>query len=354
MVVTLIIGILVMQCASCFQVRAEETNAEMIYLTLFLTEGPVNASNPNSVGIFLGMNPDLYFKYPSPLNESLPAFDHCLSATYLIQPETPDSQKCVVTFSATYDRQVTEAKFNEAAELFTNYFGHNLEVISPFEMTGNKTEKITYAITYGYLPYVAKSYLGKYTPENGFGALLDNFFNLYSGIMAFYTLKEGFFETWYITYKEELLTEADTYEGTKELKLTSLFNCSSIRVSDRGQSTIVVVASYNEEYSVEVKSTTPNYTSTDERTGENFTTKRIGEKRYFWNMTNSQELDDITISLQLKASIKNNQPGSPALTVVALVVVVLIIIAVIVRRRKRRRPPEQVDFRLHEETANPD
>jgi len=133
-----------------------------------------------------------------------------------------------------------------------------------------------------------------------------------------------------------------------------VFNCSSIRVSDRGQSTIVVVASYNEEYSVEVKSTTPNYTSTDERTGENFTTKRIGEKRYFWNMTNSQELDDITITLQLKATITNNQPGPPALMVLASVAIVLIIITLIVRRRKRRRTPEQVDFHLHEETANPD
>jgi len=217
-----------------------------------------------------------------------------------------------------------------------------------------RAEKITYAITYGYLPYAAKSCLGEYTPENGFGALLDNFFNSYPGIMAFYTLKEGFFETWYIGVEQEILTEKDTYEGTKELKLTSLFNCSSIRVSDRGQSTILVVASYSEEHTVEVKSTTPNYTSTYELTGENFTTKLIGEKRYIWNMTNSQELDDITISLQLKAGIENNQPGPPALTVVALIAMVLIIVAIIIRRRKRHRTPEQVNLRLQQEPAHPD
>lgn len=356
---TLIIGILVMQYASCFQVKAEgstdyTSNVEMIYVALYLTECPVNASNPNSLGIMFVANPDLYFKYPSPLNASLPAFDHCLSATYLIQTETPSSQKCVVTFSATYDRQVTEVKFNEAAELFTNYFGHNLEVISPFEMTGNNTEKITYAITYGYLPYAARSYLGKYTPENGFGALLDNFFNSYPGIMAFYTLKEDFFETWYIGVEQEILTEKDTYEGTKELKLTSLFNCSSIRAADQGQSTIVVATEYSEEHSVEVKSATPNYTSTDELTDENFTSKLSGQKRYFWNMTNSQELDDIIITLQLKATITNNQPGPPALMVLASVAIVLIIVAVIIRRRKRRRTPQQVNLRLQQEPAHPD
>jgi hypothetical protein len=360
MMATLIIGILVMQCASCFQVKAQQTtdytsNEEMIYLTLYLTYIPDATLDPNGVGIFLDMNPDLYFKYPSPLNASLPAFDHCLSATYLIQTETPSSQKCVVTFSATYDRQVTEVKFNEAAELFRNYFGHNLDVISPFEMTGNSTGKTTYAITYGYLPYVAGSYLGKYTPENGFGALLDDYFNLYPGIMAFYTLKEGFFETWYIGVEQEILTEKDTYEGTKELKLTSLFNCSSIRAASQGQSKIVVAAKYSEEHSVEVKSTTPNYTSMYELTGENFTTKRTGEKRYIWNMTNSQELDDVTITLQLEATINNNQPGLPALTVLGLVTIVLIIIvAVIVHRRKRRRTPEQVNLRLQEHPDHTD
>jgi hypothetical protein len=342
-VVTLVIvALLSMQHTLYFSLgSATSTPEELMRLDITVYSGD---------RIMLGLNTWLYFKYISTINTSSPGFAHFVSATYIIMPETPTAKMLNSTVHITiiYDQIVDQATVNVAANDLLAHFNHtSLDLLSQQGPT-EENHTFTYDRLYGHLPTTPAVYVACDIPEKGFATLLQGFLDLYlpgnstTGLFAYYSLlPDGFFEVSFGGATDQPITAKGQYDGTAELRLSSLFNSTSIiKASDYGQSEIMILIR-NQGKCSSSPTFTPNYTRSE---------NVYDLKEYFWTLTENQELQDVVTVLEVHGNIGNS--GMPPLPVIAILAGLAGTLAYLIIIRVRRRRLEKTKTAKPKEASN--
>lgn len=273
-------------------------------------------------------NVEFYFNHvPSPVNLSLPEFDHLNWAQYSTKRWL--NQKMFISLTLQYSKETNALKAYQAAQEFLRVFNHSsLQLLS----TMNKTTEFIY--TFGYLKENLenmKNFL-RFRPQTGFGSIVDKFLQLYipgknnKGMYAYYTLsknKQGYF--WQLAIKASG-PESIQFGNLKTIELKQILNSEEpIVASDR--SAIIIRVTENETisnklYTMRVKSIfpLPNRTEVD----------TVNQKRkYVWELDEYQQLDNIKLDIELDVISDDNNSDLPVGPLMAVGIIVVLIIGVV-------------------------
>lgn len=319
-----IIVVFAIQCMACYGKETETLQPnEEIRVDLFIVQ--------TNVGIKFVKNLFLFFNYSSDIDMSLPAFQGFRTASYAIGPETPEATECVSAFTISYDSKADDSKVNDAANTILDYFNHSS--LNELSRYGNDTTA-TYTITYGHLPKLPRTYAGRTCPSGGFAELLNSYMQDYKENIKganYYLDKQGNFEVWYQAVVEEILTSEKVYEGTREVRLDSLFDIESVRASNQNKSVIIFATYGDTDYLTTAKEITPIPTITEDHT----TYSNLPQMWYIWRVRPNQMVD-ITFTVQLTANKPNNSYGYVGVMIILLTISLLIFLGLRMRRKLRR------------------